>query len=92
MNDWVVANFNDPSNPTPNGIWVYKTNPNFPNIHFSLSVDNPLNSHVGTDAPPASSYYYGMNQGGAVPHFAGAPATPAIRQQLVAAWKDYYTV
>lgn len=88
MNDWVTVNYNDPTNPTPGGIWVYKTNSSFPNSHFSMSVDNPANTHVGTDAPPASSYYYGMSN----PHFAGAPASVATQNTLRAAWTDYFTV
>lgn len=92
MDDWIVTNYVDPKNPTPGGIWVYKTNANFPNLHFSFSVDDPINNHVGTDAPPASSYYYGANQNGVIPHFAGAPANAATQANLIAAWQDYYTV
>lgn len=92
MTDWVVVNFRDPTNPTPNGMWVYKTNPHFPGLHFSFSVDNPMNNHVGTDAPPASSYYYGASTGGAAPHFAGAVASAAAQTMLINAWNDYYTV
>ena len=91
MNDWTVVDYRDPENPTPNGIWVYKTNPSFPNVHFSFSVDDTRNNHVGTDASP-KSYYYGMNQNRVVPHFAGAPANPATQQMLREAWNDYYTI
>jgi hypothetical protein len=91
MNDWVVVSSVDPDDPTPNGIWVYKTNPNFPGIHFSFSVDDPPNTHVGTDASP-KSYYYGMTINGLKPHFAGAKPTDDIKQMLLRAWKDYYTV
>ncbi len=84
MADWVIANYVDPNN---GNAWVYYTNPNFPGIHFSRNVANPNNDHMGTDAPPASSYYYG-NTG----VFAGAPAAPAVQANLTAAWNDYYTV
>jgi hypothetical protein len=92
MNDWIVANYVDPEDPVPNGIWVYKKNRNFPNLHLSLSVDIPSNNHVATDAPPPSSYYYGSNQHGARPHFAGVPPNDLLKASLIAAWKDYYTV
>jgi len=84
MEDWSVANITDPA--LGGGIWVYKTNPNFPGIHFSQSVDNPNQSHMAYN--DSSCYYYGATHTFNPNCTAGAGG----RQRLQQAWNDYYTV
>lgn len=86
MNNWHITNAME----NQTGNWVYyicTAVGAFANLHFSRHVDNPADDHMATN--DRSYYYYGLtgtfNQ-------AAQQATPAIRQALVDAWNDYFTV
>ncbi|MGY2489909.1 hypothetical protein [Cupriavidus sp. CP313] len=84
MDDWKVSGYVDPDN---GGTWVYYENPAFPDIHMSRSVDNPARDHMATN--DRTAYYYGSRR---PPTFNNDQLPEQIRTQLVAAWRDYYTV
>ncbi|MER7396468.1 hypothetical protein ABT381_13200 [Streptomyces sp. NPDC000151] len=83
MSDW------RPNNAAPND-WVYyvcTTIAAFANVHLSRSVDNPAQDHSAING--GNLYYFGVT-GTFSP--AAQQADPGIRQLLVDAWTDYFTV
>ncbi|MCL6293908.1 hypothetical protein [Jejuia spongiicola] len=83
MTDWKISNYTDPLH--INQTWVYYTNPNFPNIHMSRSVDNPNQDHMATNN--RLYYYYGVTN---TFNVFGIPLV--VQTNLTDAWKDYFTV
>ncbi|MGA5702423.1 hypothetical protein [Peterkaempfera bronchialis] len=86
MSDWKITG--QLENLTGN--WVYYVCSGiaaFANLHLSRHVDNPGQDHVATNN--GEYYYYGVtgtfNQ-------AAQHAPQAVRQALVDAWNNYFTV
>lgn len=77
---WVKSNYVDPS---LTGTWVYYVNPNFPDIHFSHSVDNPKLDHMATN--DGLHYYYGVTK-----TFQYTDYALETQLLLIAAWRDYF--
>ena len=82
MTDWEVSSYRDPNY---GQTWVYYENPNFPDIHFSRSVDEPNRAHMATN--DGLYYYFGAGR-----TFNRNDVPGTIQGQLQAAWRDYYTV
>ncbi|MEV0599656.1 hypothetical protein AB0I82_10205 [Streptomyces sp. NPDC050315] len=80
MNDWRI------SNSSPND-WVYYVCAAFANVHFSRSVDDNAKSHMAMDG--GNQYYFGFT-GTFSP--AAQAASQEVRELLVRAWEDYFTV
>ncbi len=71
------------------GNWVYyvytAANALYQGIHFSRHVDSPGNDHMATN--DGLYYYFGYTGTFNTPNIPGN-----IRQELVQAWRDYFTV
>ncbi|MFF9480571.1 hypothetical protein [Streptomyces sp. NPDC014733] len=84
MSDWTISN----SKENNTGNWVYyvcTVFAQFANIHFSRHVDVPGQDHMATN--DNQYYYYGVTGTFNTPNM---PAS--VRQALVDAWNNYFTV
>jgi hypothetical protein len=84
MNNWQITSFKPAWGATAVG-WVYYISQAFANIHFSRSVDDPFRDHMATN--DAHYYYFGHDG-----TFNTANIPQTIKDQLVKAWNDYFTV
>lgn len=87
MNNWNIANWSPAWGPNAVG-WVYYVAQAFANVHFSRSVDDPSLDHMATNDEP-KYYYYGNSS---PPGFNNNNVPQNIRDLLVKAWQDYFTV
>jgi hypothetical protein len=86
MSDWKITGALE----NLTGNWVYYVCNGvaaFAGLHMSRHVDNPGEDHVATN--DGRYYYYGFT---GTFNVAAQHAGEAVRQSLVNAWKDYFTV